>query len=72
MGIYRIEFKECDYDQYDSFIVRAENEKAVEEFIKKEHPNEKWGDVDWKGGFEIIEITQEGKEEILLGSYNAG
>ena len=72
MKIYKIEFNSCSYDEYDSFIVRAENKESVETLVRKEHPEEKWARVQWEKGFVITEIPLEGKEEILLGSFNAG
>lgn len=72
MKIYRIDFNECDYDQFNTFIVRAENEEAVERVVRKKYPDEQYTYVNWKAGFKIVEITPEGEEGIILGSFNAG
>lgn len=73
MKLYKIVFNENDYDQYDAFVVRAQDEAAVEELIRKKYPEKRvFPDVDWSGGFTIKEISQEGEEEEILGSFNAG
>ena len=54
-----------DYDEYDSFIVRAENKKdALQLLTNKEGFKE--------ATTEIKEINIEGKSDIILGSFNAG
>lgn len=68
--IYKITFNECTYDQFDSFIVLAENEEDVISIVEKEYPKRNWADIDWDGGFKIEEIDFKGKSRILLGSFN--
>lgn len=73
MKIFKIVFNKCDYDQFDAFIVRAESKEFAENFIENKYPRDaRFPEIDWNGGFEITEIPQEGKEEILLSSFNAG
>jgi len=74
MRIYLIDFNECGYDEYDGFVVRAENEDEAIRIIKKKHgdENKKWGLIDWKGGYKIIDITDKTERAIILGSFNAG
>lgn len=72
MKIYKITFKEVDYDQYDSFVVVAESKDMVEVLLKKEHPGRKYfSSINWDGGFTIEELLID-KNEIVLGSFNAG
>jgi len=55
------------YDEYDSFVVRAKTKKGALEVIDAFRP---------AGGFpppyEITEVKTRGKDEIILGSFNAG
>ena len=71
MKLFIIEFNENGYDQYDSFIVRANNEDEVVKILKKVHKND-YNGIDWEGGFTVKEIHLEGEPKILLGSFNAG
>lgn len=70
--VYKISFNKNDYDQFDAFIVLAENEEEVISIVEKEHPKRDWADVDWDGGFKIEEVDFECESQILLGSFNAG
>jgi len=83
--IYKIDFNKVDYDQYDSFIVLAENEDDAIRILKKEKPPITKGlslggkpyefknkAVDWAGGYKIEQIIQSGDGWVLLGSFNAG
>jgi hypothetical protein len=72
MKIYLIDFKACDYDQYDAFIVRAKDEVAVEALLRKKYPESLYGSISWSEGFKITEVKKEGREEIILSSFNAG
>lgn len=84
MNLYRLKFNKFGYDQYDSFVVLAENEDKVVEVIKKEYPGivrginylgEPWQFKDtsfnWEDGF-IIEKIKNDRACVLLGSFNAG
>jgi len=53
---------ETDYDEYDSFVVRAENEEEAIELCK----------YSYMKNSTVTEITQEGERGQILGSYNAG
>ena len=72
MKIYKIEFNKYTYDQYDSFIVRAENEEMAIGLIIGKFPPEEFSRVDWKEGYKVVEVLQQGQAEIILKSYNAG
>lgn len=75
MKIYLIEFNECSYDEYDAFLVVAENEDAAMAHLKNVHsPDSRWGGVNWAAGYNIEEIEPEHYTEatIIIDSYNAG
>ena len=71
MKIYKITFNNFDYDQYDSFIISAKTKQEAIAVIKKEHPEKRYSDVDWKHGYTIEEVKNK-NTEIILGSFNAG
>ena len=54
---------EVSYDEYDSFVIRAE---TLEEAVQIAQTEECHGH--WSGE----ELTRKGKLGIILGSYNAG
>ena len=61
------------YDEYDSFIVRAKTEELARELIQKERFSVSWDE--WSKNEKNItceEVKKGGKEEIILGSFNAG
>lgn len=67
MKIYHIVFEDCDYDEYDSFVVIAEDEKQAMELIKDRSP----------AGCDLESISDIGvshrtDSEVVLGSFNAG
>ena len=70
MKIYLIEFENHDYDEYNSFVVSAENKKdaikVLKEVIHIEHS------IPWTAKYSIKEIKSGGKRRIILGSFNAG
>lgn len=73
MKIFKIKFNKYSYDEYDAFIVRAENEEKVVEYIKAKYPDKHHlGYIDWNSGYVVTEILLEGEAEIILGSFNAG
>jgi hypothetical protein len=84
MKLYRITFDQISYDQYDSFIVLAENEEQVVDLVKKEHPeivvsknylgepySFKDTSIDWEK-YKIEEERIDENARVLLGSFNAG
>ena len=70
MKLYLVERTDkIDYDEYDSYVVRANNvEDALKLCQNKEFKDECFR-ID---NTEITEILLEGKEEIIIGSFNAG
>jgi len=71
---YKIVFNRCDYDQFDSFIVCANNENTAVSLLLNKYPHAKgrlMQDIDWSGGFTITKLDPL-VPEILLGSFNAG
>ena len=73
MKIYKITLNEYEYDTYDSFIVRAGSEERAIEFIKKVYPIDRiFQEIMWQGGYKIEVIEENGEEEIILDSFNAG
>ena len=73
MKIYKVEFNQYTYDQYDAFIVRGKDEESALNLLKLEHkPDNSYPDCDWKNGYKITEVLVEGDEEVILESYNAG
>ena len=71
MKIYLINLKKCDYDEYDAFVVIAEDENKAWEFIKREYPYTNINDDNLKSVDEIG-ITDSIIERTVLGSFNAG
>lgn len=60
------------YDEFDSFVVRAEDETAARKLAASKE------DIDSKESWlderlsDCTELTSEGDATIILGSYNAG
>lgn len=72
MKIYlvrRTDFRFYDWDTFDSFVVRAENEERALELCNKEDFD---GNAFRKENTEIEEVKEEGIEEVILGSFHAG
>lgn len=67
MKIYHIVFDGCDYDEYDSFVVIAEDEKQAMELIKNLSPA--GHDVE---SISDIGVSNKSDSEVVLGSFNAG
>lgn len=67
MKLWRIEFNEVGYDQYDSFLVCAETKERAIELLKEIN----YSSVPWEGGFDVVEERME-VEEIIHSSFNAG
>ena len=76
MKLYKLEEKEDapkntigEYDTYDSFVVRAETEERARELAYEESSMEEWKDP---AITVCTPLKNEGEEEIILGSFNAG
>ena len=66
MKIYLIERTDrVGYDEYDSYVVIAKNRKKAESLI------DSWGCGPKNPTIKVTEIKLD-KEQILLGSFNAG
>ena len=60
-----------DWDEYDSFVIRAENKENVLTLARAEISS--WSeDTFTKENTVITELTSKGEEQIILGSFNAG
>jgi len=82
MKIFCIKFNEVDYDQYEGFVMAAENEESVIKYLQKgnfeddttisliDYPE----GINWEAGYKIKELKPENykKETIILDSFNAG
>jgi hypothetical protein len=64
MKLFLVVVDSYDYEEYDSFVVRAEDEENALMVCNEEA----WT----KDNTTITEIKTKGKEKIILGSYNAG
>lgn len=53
-----------DYDEYDSFVVRAEDEESAYKVCDYYHCDKKHATV--------TEVNTSGEAMIILGSFNAG
>ena len=84
MKIYLIKFNHYGYDEYDGFVVQAENEDSAVDTLHKEYDETKGvnykgepyglknNSICWEKGYRIEEIKDDGTAKILLGSFNAG
>lgn len=71
--LYLIKFNENDYDEYDSFVVRAKDEAEAVSVIERAYPkSQSYCGVPWRHGYTVESIPEKGDAEIILGSYNAG
>ncbi len=69
LKLYLVKFEKCDYDEYDAFVIAADNELRAAEvmLLKMEYGLPK------KKPDSVVEIgTTELSEGIVLGSFNAG
>lgn len=64
LKVYLIESENWDYDDYDSFIVIAENEQKAIELVKDSFKAD-------QGTLTAKEISLQ-EECVVLGSFNAG
>ena len=78
LKIYEISLKEHDYDEYDGWVVIAENEEEVKKIceISKEKKESKWFENQYEDNIDYIKeigtANKDSKKGIVLGSYNAG
>ena len=62
-----------DYDEFVSFVVRAENKKKALNICKYESNKYNWREATFRDdNTEIIELTTDGEEEMIMDSFNAG
>jgi hypothetical protein len=65
-----------EYEQYDGFVVRADNEEVAWKLAEKAVKCAPYFDMKSnyfkKDNFSIKEINADGDDEIILASYNAG
>lgn len=76
MNIYLITRSECHYDEYDSFVVAANNPIEAMDYLDKEYHHKykysEWPDEGVKEA-KLIGTTDKYKEVTeILGSFNAG
>lgn len=71
MRIFKITFNKHYYDQYDAFIIAAEEEEEAIAILREKFPEEAYSKVQWPEGYTVEEIKNP-KQGIILGSYNAG
>jgi hypothetical protein len=80
MKIYKVTAPSYDYDEYDAFIVRAENEEqarglAIEMAYggsSEYRQNKRLADHQGWQNADVEEVLVEGEAEVILGSFNAG
>lgn len=74
MKFYLIKLNKHSYDQYDSFVVVANNKKEVYDLILETESHWCAPEVDFSGGYTIRVLSLENykRPEIVLGSFNAG
>jgi hypothetical protein len=69
--LYKIIRKDLwNYDEYDSFVVRAENEERALELCREREGS--YRQNFFIENVTIIELNIDGIEEVILGSFNAG
>jgi len=63
--------EEGDYDEYDSFVVRAPNETEARELaaVVGSQNYDRWRDPTRSS---CVELDQNGRAEVIIGSFNAG
>ncbi len=67
-NVYLLGPVDCDYDEYDSFVVISSSPEKARKLILKEAPRQP--------AFQTCDVKKVGnsllKEQVLLGSFNAG
>lgn len=75
METFLVKFNNYAYDQYDAFVVVAEDADAAIELLKNKYPDTystyNWTNVDWRHGYTIVPVDTT-NQSVVLGSYNAG
>jgi len=71
MQLFKLTRKICNYDEFDSFIIRAENEDGAREIAFKNAADEK---LEWRDkNLSICEIVSiKGEIGVVCSSFNAG
>ena len=71
MNIYKLWVDECDYDEYDKFVIIAESE---EDALRVLYAKEDYLQDAWRTDFFIKEIgiANSIEESIVCSSFNAG
>jgi hypothetical protein len=79
MNLYKVEFDDYGWDQYDGFVVAAPSEEEALQHIADEYPPDTYGpgtfgQVRWdsKVTVTLIDPTKYADTEIILSSFNAG
>ena len=65
MKVYNVWTNKWDYDDYDAFVVVAENEDKALELVKNEFDEYQLPYIN----VDEVDLTT---EQVVLGSYNAG
>jgi hypothetical protein len=74
MKLWLVSTDYCSYDEYDSFVIRAETELDARAIADAQpdgsgHKTGFWNNTE---KVTVTEITAEGEPEVILGSFNAG
>jgi len=72
MRLWYLEVKEAiDYDSFDSMVIRAETAQKARELANQHYGQE--GSI-WTDSFKVSCqcLYEQGEEEIIIGSFNAG
>ena len=64
LKVYLVESEDWDYNNYDSFVVVAENEEKAIELVKDSFKED-------QGALTAKEVGLQ-EESVVLGSFNAG
>lgn len=67
MNIYHIKFDKWDYDEYDSFVVIAEDELGAVFLIAADIPVHSIVE-----NVVLLGVSNENSERVVLGSFNRG
>jgi hypothetical protein len=72
MKLFLLSREANDYDEYDSFVVRAESETQARQIAAASHGFEDESEWLEGGKSRCDELTPEGAPGVVIGSYNAG
>ena len=70
MKLYLVEADWCDYDQYDSFVVRAKSPDEALSLVRAKDDPTTMNNFD--DNAKVTEIKKPKESGIVLGSFNAG